>query len=111
MFSDNEIKEIHDNIAKYSIKDSSFEEASSLTGEEKLTIVQDNTSKSFKVSSLVSYLNTHESIYHKVKINVVDSDTNKAVSLVNDELAANAALTYESTFADISIFLLVTSSG
>ena len=80
MFSDNEIKEIHDNIAKYSIKDSSFEEASSLTGEEKLTIVQDNTSKSFKVSNLVSYLNTHESIYHKVKINVVDSDTNKAVN-------------------------------
>ena len=80
MFSDNEIKEIHDNIAKYSIKDSSFEEASSLTGEEKLTIVQDNTSKSFKVSNLVSYLNTHESIYHKVEINVVDSDTNKAVN-------------------------------
>lgn len=80
MFSDNEIKEIHDNIAKYSIKDSSFEEASSLTGEEKLTIVQNNTSKSFKVSNLVSYLNTHESIYHKVKINVVDSDTNKAVN-------------------------------
>ena len=80
MFSDNEIKEIHDNIAKYSIKDSSFEEASSLTGEEKLTIVQDNTSKRFKVSNLVSYLNTHESIYHKVKINVVDSDTNKAVN-------------------------------
>ena len=80
MFSDNEIKEIHDNIAKYSIKDSSFEEASSLTGEEKLTIVQDNTSKSFKVSNLVSYLNTHESIYHKVKINVIDSDTNKAVN-------------------------------
>ena len=80
MFSDNEIKEIHDNIAKYSIKDSSFEEASSLTGEEKLTIVQDNTSKSFKVGNLVSYLNTHESIYHKVKINVVDSDTNKAVN-------------------------------
>lgn len=80
MFSDNEIKEIHDNIAKYSIKDSSFEEASSLIGEEKLTIVQDNTSKSFKVSNLISYLNTHESIYHKVKINVVDSDTNKAVN-------------------------------
>lgn len=80
MFSDNEIKEIHDNIAKYSIKDSSFEEASSLTGEEKLTIVQNNTSKSFKVSNLISYLNTHESIYHKVKINVVDSDTNKAVN-------------------------------
>ena len=80
MFSDNEIKEIHDNIAKYSIKDSSFEEASSLTGEEKLTIVQDNTSKSFKVSNLVSYLNTHESIYHKVEINVIDSDTNKAVN-------------------------------
>ena len=80
MFSDNEIKEIHDNIAKYSIKDSSFEEALSLTGEERLTIVQDNTSKSFKVSNLVSYLNTHESIYHKVKINVVDSDTNKAVN-------------------------------
>ena len=80
MFSDNEIKEIHDNIAKYSIKDSSFEEASSLTGEEKLTIVQNNTSKSFKVSNLVSYLNTHESIYHKVKINVIDSDTNKAVN-------------------------------
>lgn len=80
MFSDNEIKEIHDNIAKYSIKDSSFEEASSLTGEEKLTIVQNNTSKSFKVSNLVSYLNTHESIYHKVEINVVDSDTNKAVN-------------------------------
>ena len=80
MFSDNEIREIHDNIAKYSIKDSSFEEASSLTGEEKLTIVQNNTSKSFKVSNLVSYLNTHESIYHKVKINVVDSDTNKAVN-------------------------------
>ena len=80
MFSDNEIKEIHDNIAKYSIKDSSFEEASSLTGEEKLTIVQNNTSKSFKVSNLISYLNTHESIYHKVEINVVDSDTNKAVN-------------------------------
>ena len=80
MFSDNEIREIHDNIAKYSIKDSSFEEASSLTGEEKLTIVQNNTSKRFKVSNLVSYLNTHESIYHKVKINVVDSDTNKAVN-------------------------------
>ena len=80
MFSDNEIKEIHDNIAKYSIKDSSFEEALSLTGEERLTIVQDNTSKSFKVSNLVSYLNTHESIYYKVKINVVDSDTNKAVN-------------------------------
>lgn len=80
MFSDNEIKEIHDNIAKYSIKDSSFEEASSLTGEEKLTIVQNNASKSFKVSNLVSYLNTHESIYHKVEINVVDSDTNKAVN-------------------------------
>lgn len=80
MFSDNEIKEIHDNIAKYSIKDSSFEEASSLTGEEKLTIVQDNTSKSFKVSNLISYLNTHESIYHKVEIKVVDSDTNKAVN-------------------------------
>lgn len=80
MFSDNEIKEIHDNIAKYSIKDSSFEEASSLTGEEKLTIVQNNTSKSFKVSNLVSYLNTHESIYHKVEIKVIDSDTNKAVN-------------------------------